>query len=88
MRSELGDAPGVRGHARQADEHRLHQRLRHALVGVRRQRKDVERLQPGHDVALVAREPDARAQVVLVDQRFERLALRPVADDDEADAFG
>ncbi len=86
MQGDLGNAAGVGRHAGQAGEHRLHQRLRHAFVGVGRQHEDVERLQPGQHVALVAREAHPLAELELVDERFQRLALRAVADDHEVDA--
>ena len=57
---ELGDAAGMRGDARQASEHRLDERLRNALVRERWKDEDVERLQPGNDICLVAGEERAK----------------------------
>ncbi len=59
---DLADRAGVGGHAGQRDQHRLHQRLRHAFVRVRGQREHVERGQPRRDVVLVAGEAHALAQ--------------------------
>jgi hypothetical protein len=38
-------------------------------------------MEPRHDVALVAGKPGALPQAALIHQCFERVALRPVADD-------
>ena len=54
----FGDRADRRRHHGNRAGHRLHDRLRHAFLAVRRQREEVERLQPGHDVLLLAGEAD------------------------------
>ena len=56
---DLVDAAHVRRDDRQPARHRLHQRLRHALVRVGGQAEDVEGLQPRRHVVAVAREAHA-----------------------------
>ena len=80
---DFGDRARIGGDAGNAREHRLQQRLRNALVGVRRQRDHVDRREPGRDIALLAGECHLARQAERGDLPLQRIALRSVADDDE-----
>ncbi len=80
---DLGNRTGVGGDAGQPGHHRLHQRLRHAFVGVGGQREHVEGAEPGCDVAPVAGKAHARHELRLDRLLLQRVALRTVADDEQ-----
>jgi hypothetical protein len=79
----LRDRARGRGDAGHAGEHRLQERLRDAFVRVRRQHEEVECREPRCDVIPLSGEYHALAQSELAGLRFDRGALRAVADDRE-----
>src|SRR6266849_10664974 len=81
----LADTAYRSGDAGQSAQHRLHQRLRNALVGIGRQRENIERLQPGQHIPLVSRQPDPVADAELADSRLDVLPLWSIPDDDQSD---
>ena len=77
------DRASVGRHTWNSNGHRLQERLRHALQGIRRQCEYVERPQPWRHVLLIADKAHPGVEPQGADLRHERVALRTVAHDHE-----
>src|ERR1700674_3078954 len=79
----LHNAADRRADHRDGATHGLQDGLRYALVGVRRQHEDIKRLNPGHDICLIAGHQDTLLQSESIDLPGKCLALRAIANNEE-----